>query len=344
MQLRANQLARHLAARDFADAYLVSGDEQLLVDEACDAIIDAATRDGFDERTLFEAAPRAPWDDLFRGAANLSLFANKRLLDVRIPARGLDQAGSAALRRYLGAPFPDTLLLCRAIGLEWRQRSSAWYKAIDKAGVVIPIWPIASRELPRWLDDRCRAAGLRLDRDAIDALAERIEGNLLAAKQEIEKLKLLGSTGPLSREAVIDAVGDSSHFDTFEMIDAALAGQAARACRMLANLRAEGVAVFMIMGALVNNLRRVSELARGGNPRLARNRRQLVERAVRRLGPNRIDALLQDCAVLDLQAKGMLRGDPWESLEDIVLIVAGVARQDLSAQATALQPEAAWRA
>ncbi len=337
MQLRANQLTRHLAERDFADAYLVSGDEQLLVDEACDAIIDAAKRDGFDERTVFDAAPRAAWDELFRGAANLSLFAAKRLLDVRIPARGLDQSGSAALRRYLDSPLPDTLLLCRAIGLEWRQRTSAWYKAMDKAGVVVPVWPISSRELPRWLDDRCRTVGLQLDRDAIDALAERIEGNLLAAKQEIEKLKLLGSKGPLSRAAVMDAVGDSSHFDTFEMIDAALAGQAARTRKMLANLRAEGVAVFMVMGALVNNLRRARELAQGANPRLARNRRQLVERAVRRLGADRIDDLLQDCAVLDLQAKGMLLGDAWESLEDIMLAVAGVARQGLSARADALQ-------
>ena len=337
MQLRANQLPRHLAETGFAETYLVSGDEQLLVDEACDAIIDAAKRDGFEERTVFEAAPRAAWAELFRGAANLSLFASKRLLDVRIPARGLDQAGSAALRRYLESPLPDTLLLCRAIGLEWRQRTRAWYKAMDKAGVVIPIWPISSRELPRWLDDRCRAAGLRLDRDAIDALAERIEGNLLAAKQEIEKLKLLGSTGPLDRDAVIDAVGDSSHFDTFEMIDAALAGQAARTRKMLATLRAEGVAVFMVMGALVNNLKRARELAQGANPRLARNRRQLVERAVRRLGADQIDALLQDCAVLDLQAKGMLLGDAWESLEDVMLSVAGATRQSLAARTDALQ-------
>ena len=337
MQLRANQLPRHLGEGGFADAYLVSGDEQLLVDEACDAIIDAAKRDGFEERTVFEAAPRAAWDELIRGAANLSLFAAKRLLDIRIPARGLDQSGSAALRRYLESPLPDTLLLCRAIGLEWRQRTSAWYKAMDKAGVVIPVWPVSTRELPRWLNDRCRAAGLQLDRDAIDALAERIEGNLLAAKQEIEKLKLLGSTGPLSRDAVMDAVGDSSHFDTFEMIDAALAGQAARTRKMLANLRAEGVAVFMVMGALVNNLRRARELAQGANPRLARNRRQLVERAVRRLGADRIDALLQDCAVLDLQAKGMLLGDAWESLEDVMLSIAGATRQSLAARTDALQ-------
>lgn len=338
MQLRANQLPRHLSAGDLKDAYLVSGDEQLLVDEACDDILVAAKRQGFDERTVFEAAPRASWDDLFRGAANLSLFASKRVLDVRIPARGLDRSGSDALRRYLAAPFPDTLLLCRAIGLDWRARSSAWYKAVDKAGAVIPTWPPSVRELPRWLDGRCQAAGLRLDRDAIDALAERVEGNLLAAKQEIEKLKLLGGTAPLGRADVIDAVGDSSHFDTFEMLDAALAGHPARVRKMLANLRAEGVAVFMIMGAVANNLRRARELAHGQNPRLARNRRALVERFVGRVGAHRIDGWIRDCALVDLQAKGMLRGDEWESLEDIVLSLAGTERQGISSRVDALQP------
>ena len=160
MQLRANQLSRHLAAGEFRDIYLVSGDEQLLVDEACDAIIEATRAHGFDERTVFEAAPRAAWDELFRGAANLSLFATKRLLDIRIPARGLDRAGSDALRRYLDAPLADTLLLCRAIGLEWRQRSSAWHKAIDKAGAVIPIFPVSARDLPRWLERPLPGRGL----------------------------------------------------------------------------------------------------------------------------------------------------------------------------------------
>ena len=337
MQIRANQLQRHLSGDDLKDVYLVTGDEQLLVDEACDAIIGAAKDRGFDERTVFDAAPRAAWDDLFRGAANLSLFATKRLLDVRIPARGVDRAGSDVLRNYLKAPFPDTLLLCRSVGLDWRQRSNAWYKAIDQAGAVLPIWPISGRDLPRWLEERCRAAGLRLDRDAVEALAERVEGNLLAAKQEIEKLKLLGTDGPIGAAEVIDAVGDSSHFDTFEMIDTALGGHAVRTRRMLANLHAEGVPVFMIMGAVVNNLRRARELATGGNPRLARNRRQIVEQAVRRLGAARIDALLEACALLDLQAKGMLRGDPWQSLEDILLAIAGTSTTTISDEVEALR-------
>ena len=322
MQIKANQLAKHLQDGRLASVYLVAGDEQLLVDEACDEIFAAAKRLGFDERTTFEAAPRAAWKPLFAAAANMSLFASKRLLDVRIPARGLDRAGSDALRGYLAAPLPDTLLVCRAVGLEWRQRSSAWYKALDKAGVLLPIWPVSLRELPRWLDDRCKRHGLTLARDAIDALADRVEGNLLAAHQEIEKLKLLQPSGTVSAEDVAEAVGDSAHFDTFALIDAAFAGQGARVRKMLTALRLQGAVVFMVLGALTNQLQRARELSTGGKPRLARNRQQLVAGAVRRLGMQGIDGIIRECALLDMQAKGMLRGDAWQSLERILLAVA----------------------
>ena len=336
MQLKANQLARHLQGGDFAAAYLVTGDEQLLVDEACDDILAAARRAGFDERTLFEAMPRAPWDELFSAAANLSLFSAKRLLDVRIPPRGLDRAGSDALRRYLQKPLPETLLVCRAVELEWRQRSSAWFKALDKAGAVVPLYPVSARDLPRWLEARCHAAGLTLERDAIDALAERVEGNLLAARQEIEKLKLLQPSGSVSADDVLNAVGDSSHFDTFALIDVACAGNGARLRKMLAALKLQGVAIFLILGALANQLQRTRHLAAGGNPRMPRNRIAAATAAARRLGVEGIDELVKECALLDMQAKGMLPGDAWDSLERILLALAGVQPPSLAKEADLL--------
>ncbi|MCY3623700.1 MAG: DNA polymerase III subunit delta [Gammaproteobacteria bacterium] len=337
MQIRAEQLHRHLQAGDLRHIYLVSGEEQLLVDEACDDIVAAATRLGYDERTVFEAVARAPWDELFADAGNLSLFATKRLLDVRIPPRGLDRAGSDAIRGYLDAPLADTLVLCRAAGLDWRQRSNAWYKAIEKAGAVIPVWPIGGRELPRWLDGRCRRAGLELDRDALDALAERVEGNLLAAAQEIEKLKLLHGKGRIGADDIEGGVGDAAHFDTFELIDAAFAGGAVRVHRMLDTLRQEGVAVFMVIAALANQLQRARELAAGENPRIPRRRLPVLQATVKRHGPDGIDDLQKECALLDLQSKGMLRGDAWQSLERVLLSVAGVAQPKLSEEADRLR-------
>ena len=337
MQIPAEQLQRHLKAGDLKDIYLVSGDEQLLVDEACDEIVAAARDLGYDERTIFEAVARAPWDELFADAGNLSLFATKRLLDVRIPPRGLDRAGSAAVRGYLEAPLADTLVVCRAAGLDWRQRSNAWYKAIDRAGAVIPIWPVNSRDLPRWLDGRCRREGLELDTDALDALAERVEGNLLAAVQEIAKLKLLHGDGRVGVEEVESCVGDAAHFDAFELIDAAFAGRAARVHRMLGPLQQEGVAVFMVIAALTNQLQRAAELAAGANPRIPRRRLPVLNAAVKRLGAAGIDDLNKECALLDLQSKGMLRGDAWQSLERVLLSLAGVAQPKLSDEADLLR-------
>lgn len=323
MQIKSNQLQRHLDAGRFAPIYLVSGDEPLLVDEACASIVAAAEANGFSDRTRFDLAVDGGLEEALAGAANLSLFASKRMLDIRLPAKGLDRKGSDTIRRYLGSPPPSTMVLCRAVGLDWRTKSSAWHRAIDKAGAVVQVWPVGARELPRWLDQRCRASGLQLDREAISILAERVEGNLLAATQEIEKLRLSGRKGTIGADEMRDAVGDSAHFDTFQMIDAAFAGQGARACRMARVLRQDGIPIFMVMGALVNQLRRAREVAAGGSPRMPRNRAQHVKRAVERLGTDRIDALLRAAAVLDLQSKGMLRGDAWQSLERMVVTVAG---------------------
>lgn len=331
MQVAPAQLPRHLQG-ELHSVYWVFGDEQLLVDEACDAVFAAAKQRGFDERTLFEALPRAQWRDLFEAAANLSLFGAKRLLDVRVPGRGLDRAGSDALRGYLASPLPDTMLVCRAVGLEWRVQSSAWCKALESAGAVVRLRPVTARELPRWLHERCRTEGLELHPDALELLAERVEGNLLAARQEIEKLKLLGE-GELGAEDVLEAVGDSSHFDTFALLDAAFGGQPARVCKMLVALRGQGVAVFAILGALVAQLQRAQELAGGGKPRLARNRLQALTAAVRRVGAAKLDELARDCALLDMQAKGMMRGDPWQTLESVLLALAGRPRPALEQQA-----------
>lgn len=339
MQIKSNQLQRHLDGARFAPIYLVSGDEPLLVEEACASIVAAAEANGFSDRKRFDLAVDGSLEEALADAANLSLFASKRMLDIRLPAKGLDRKGSDTIRRYLGSPPPSTMVLCRAVGLDWRTRSSAWHRAIDKAGAVVQVWPVGARELPRWLDERCRASGLQLDREALSILAERVEGNLLAATQEIEKLRLSGRKGTVGADEMRDAVGDSAHFDTFQMIDAAFAGEGARACRMARVLRQDGIPIFMVMGALVNQLRRAREVAAGGSPRMPRNRAQQVSRAVRRLGADRIDALLRAAAVLDLQSKGMLRGDAWQSLERLVVAIAGGDGDGLEERAEYLRAE-----
>lgn len=332
MRVSADSLGRHLDGK-LEPHYFVTGDEPLLVEEACEAILAAAGRAGFNERSMFEAGPRAAWQELFEGAANLSLFGGKRVLDVRIPARGLDRAGTQALGAYLRTPLPDTLLVCRAIGLEWRARSSAWYRALEQAAALVATRPVSRQDLPGWLRQRCRREGLTVDAEALQLLAERVEGNLLAARQEIAKLRMLGKTGDINAADVIDAVGDSSHYDMFALLDAAFAGQSARVRRMLDTLRQEGVALYAILAVMSGQLQRALAVARGGAPAGPRGRRQALTGAARRLGERRLAELGGDCGLLDMQAKGMMRGDPWQSLENILLALAGTPRPRLQAYA-----------
>ena len=331
MQVRPNDLERRLA-QGLAPVYLVSGDETLLVQEACDAIVHAARERGHGERNVVAGNPKVDWNAAFASAGNLSLLAERRILDVRVSPKGFDRQASDALRKYLGAPFEDTVLLIRTERLEARQRSSAWYKAIDEAGITVLVWPLGARELSGWLGRRCRAAGLELSRDALALLADRVEGNLLAAVQEIEKLKLAGARSPVDAETLADAVGDSSHFDTFELIDAACAGEARRVRKMVRVLRQEGIPVFMILGTLASQLRNALRLAKGERVRLPPQRARTLERLAGRLGGAGLERAVAECAVLDLQAKGMLRGDAWQSLERTVVFLAGAPVPGLEAE------------
>lgn len=318
MQLKAPDLDGLLQG-DLAPIYLIAGDDALLVQEACDAVLGAARRRGFGERSVLHAESGFNWHDVLQDAASMSLFAQRRIIDVRVPGARFDKEASEVLREYAGRPAEDTLLLIRAGRLESRQRTSAWFKALDQAGVIVQIWPLGVRELPRWLAGRLEAAGVTLQNEALGLLTERVEGNLLAAVQEIEKLKLAGLTSPVSAEDLASVLEDSARYDVFELIDATLSGDGARVSRMLATLRQEGVALFAILGALTNQLRRVGD---GGY--LPPPRKRLVGGFLKRIGSAAtIPRVLAECALVDAQGKGQIPGDAWLSLEEILLRLAG---------------------
>jgi DNA polymerase-3 subunit delta len=319
MELKAAELGRQLA-RELAPIYLVSGDEPLLVQEACDAIVAAARAAGFSERAVLHAEGSFDWTEVLQESASLSLFAERRLIDVRLPAAAFGREGSDVLVEYARKPAPDTLLLVRCARIDARQRSSAWYKALAQVGVIVAVWPVSAAELPRWLEGRLQAAGLRCTREALQALAQRVEGNLLAAVQEIEKLALHELPQPIGLEDLLSVLEDAAHYDTFELIDAALAGDGARVARMVASLRQEGVAVFALLGALVAQLRRLA-----AGERMPPQRQRVVAEFERRVGGRRgVDAVLATCALIDAQGKGEVPGDPWRSLEELLLGFGGV--------------------
>lgn len=316
---RLEALARS-SGRPLPPAFLIAGDEPLLVQEACDAVLAAAREAGFDEREVLHAEAGFEWGRILAASANLSLFATNRIIDLRVPDATFGREGSEVLVAYLDRPAPDTLLLIRSGRLDPRQRNSAWYRALAETAVIVTAWPISAAELPRWLEQRLRGAGLKLTRDALHALSLRVEGNLLAAAQEVQKLSLQDLPQPITLDALLGVLEDAAHYDAFELIDAALAGDAPRVVRVVQTLRQTGVAIFAVLGAWTAQLRRL----RAGD-RLPPQRERVAEGFLRRIGGRSgLDRLLAATALIDAQGKGEVPGDPWRSLEELLLRTASV--------------------
>ena len=328
MQTKAENLDRELA-KPLLPVYLVSGDETLIVEEACDAIIRAAAKQGFTERSIHHVETGFHWHNLTNDAASMSLFAQKKILDVRIPVKKFDREGSAALREWAEDAEANTeldnLLLIRTGRLESRQRQSAWYKALDKVGSITLVWPLSSAQLPGWLAARVRNAGIDIQTQALQYLADRVEGNLLAAVQEIEKLGLLDLPQPITEEVLVASIEDAARFNSFDLLDAMMNADPQKVTRILKSLREEGVALFAILGALTSQLRRMAN-PKGLPPARVQMLRQFGQR-IKDAGP-----VLAECAIIDQQGKGQLAGDAWISLENLLLRLATLRSMPLPSQ------------
>lgn len=312
MQLKPEQLAAALA-RGLAPAYLLAGEEPLLVADAADAVRRAARAEGYAERVVYEVERGFDWRLLAGEAASLSLFAPRRLIELRLGSGKLGDDGAQALVDFLAAPPPDVLLLLTAEALDKRARSSAWYGACERAGVVVYAWPLDAAALPRWLMSRARGLGLTLDEPAAALLADLTEGNLLAAAQELEKLALLAPPGgALDRAGVLEAVGDSARYAVRDLADAALAGDARRLTRALAHLQDAGETPILALWQLTQDLQRLIDGNAFGQPP---QRRDLLERARRRRPAAFWQSLLAQAALVDRANKGVGSGiDPWQAL------------------------------
>ena len=334
MRLRVDQLDRHLAG-DLAPVYVLGGDEPLQIQEARDAVRAAAARRGFDERVVLNAETGFDWSTLRAYADSLSLFGDRRIIDLRLATGKPGEAGARALRDYAADPPESNLLLVSLDRFDRGSTSTQWYKALEKAGVAIRSWPVGARELPGWIRRRAAGRGLTLTPAAADALGERVEGNLLACAQEIEKLRMLHGEARLDVEDVLRAVADSARFDVFDLVDAALAGDAGRTVRILQGLREEGVAPPLVAWALTREIRALArmagDVAAGGGVdaamaahRVWDKRRGLVSAALRRHGHAAWLDLLARAARADRAAKGGGGEDAWDALERLALAVGGL--------------------
>ena len=260
MRLRPDQLAGHLR-KNLAPLYLVFGEEPLQVLEAADAIRLAARERGYAERQCLTVETGFEWGVLARLAASPSLFTDRRLLELRLDNAKTGDAGAKALADYAARLAEDAVLLVTAGKLDWNTQKSRWFTALDQAGVVIAAMPLDSRQLPGWIERRLRDRGLNPTADAVTLLAERVEGNLLAAAQDIEKLLLLTEDRQLTLPAVLAAVDDSARYSIYDFVDAGLLGQADRVTRILNGLREEGVEPVLVNWALHQEVRRLATMA-----------------------------------------------------------------------------------
>jgi len=330
VRLRPHELQKHLQG-PLAPIYVVSGDEPLQLGEVSDAIRAAARQQGYSERDIIEANAKFAWSELTAEANNLSLFAEKRVIDLRITNGKPGKEGSKVLVEYAGRIPEDTLLLITLPKLERAQLTSKWVKALENRGALIQIWPVEGERLLPWIEQRMRQAGLTPGPDVVPILAEHIEGNLLAASQEIQKLQLLHGSNPISAEELNQAVSDSARYDVFSLVDSALAGDTVRCTRILHGLKAEGTATPVVLWALTREIRLLHSLAvevtRGKNRQqaIAANRgvwdkrKALVNKGLQRLNLRQWRQLLSQCGKTDLAIKGQSPDNPWLLLEQITI-------------------------
>ncbi len=329
MLLRAEQLDAHLKGT-LAPSYVLHGDEPLLVIEAADAIRAAGRARGFSEREVLVVTQYFKWSALAEAAGNMSLFGGEKLIDLRIPTGKPGREGSDALARYAANPPSGVITLVTLPQVDWKAQKSAWFTALTGNGVVMELNAPALDRLPDWLAGRLARQGQSAGREALEFMAGHVEGNLLAANQEVMKLSLLHPPGELSLEQVRNAVMDVARYDVEDLRQALLTGDAARASRLLDGLRAEGVAAPLVLWIIVAELRVLAtaraemDAGRSADEALATARifgarQSPYRRALQRLTSAATRTALMQAARLDRMIKGVARGDVWDEFLQIVL-------------------------
>jgi DNA polymerase III subunit delta len=323
LKLTADSLATHLRER-LLPAYLISGDEPLLAGEAADAVRACARAAGFTEREVHFVERAADWDEVRGSAASLSLFGARRVLEIRLASGKPGVAGNAALVKLIGASDPDTLFLILAPRLDRDAQAAEWVRVLERRGGWVQIWPVDSPRLVAWLRSRCRKLGLEAGEEALELLAMRTEGNLLAANQELTRLALLAPAGRVTPQIVLAGVADSARFDAFQLGDAVLGGESSRALRILAGLRAEGTEATLALWALTKALRELWG-ARTGSLNAPSWQRQsaALERGARRAPRLPFTALAARAARADRMIKGRLPGEAWDEMALLAVQLCG---------------------
>jgi DNA polymerase-3 subunit delta len=336
MQLRFDALDTHLN-KPLAGLYVITSDEHLLALEAADKLRKAARAQGFSEREVLIVDRSFKWGELLAANQSQSLFGDKKLIELRIPTGKPGRDGGQALQEYAASLSPDNVTLITVPKLDWATQKAAWVAALQQAAVYIDIPLVERAQLPNWLGTRLAAQKQSANRECLDFIADRVEGNLLAAHQEIQKLALLYPEGQLSFEQIHDAVLNVARYDVFKLNEAMLTGDAARLVRMLEGLKGEGEALPLVLWAVAEEIRTLLKLKAGvaqGRPlsqltkehRIWGPRERLIEPALRRLRLSVLEDALQEAAQIDKMVKGLrakaFSGDAWDAMLQLGLKIA----------------------
>ncbi len=330
MRISTDQLTQHLA-RGLKPLYTVFGDEPLLSLEATDHIRAQARVDGYSEREVLTAEAGFKWSQLTMAASSQSLFASRRLLEIRIPNGKPGVEGGAALQAYCNNLPADTVTLIYLPEIDWRTQKASWFETLDRSGITVESKAVTRKALPQWLAARLRAQGQEADAQALAFVADKVEGNLMAAFQELQKLALLFAPGPLRFEQIREAVLDVARYDVFSLGEAMIEGDALRLTRMLEGLKGEGAAPPMALWAVAEEIRalgRVLDATASGRPlsQVWRDARvwgaahqTLMQQNIGRFSGEQVTQGLRHAAAIDRMVKGLARGDVWDELLQLVL-------------------------
>ncbi|MEE9397332.1 MAG: DNA polymerase III subunit delta [Methylococcales bacterium] len=334
MRLKIEQLPSALN-KGLASIYVFSGDEPYQLGEGADLVRRAASQAGFIGREVFFAEPDFNWITFLQAVESESLFSERRVLDLRLSGKGPGKEGGKALLQYIQWSPEDTLLLVTLGKLAVSAQKAVWFEALDRAGVIIQVWPLEGQQLLKWLEKRMLMKGLQTDNDGLRTLANRVEGNLLAAAQEIDKLFVLLGGGKISATVIDEAVAVSSRYDVFKLADCVLKGDVRKAKTILVSLRQEGVASAVVLWALAKEVRTLEQICFQRNQGVALDealrrchvwdkRKPLYSHAVKRLALPQLMSLVKLSARADRLIKGIEKGDEWSVLLDICCGLVGL--------------------
>jgi DNA polymerase-3 subunit delta len=328
MKVKAEQLPT-LLERSLQSVYLVAGAEPLLIQECRDQVIKAAQQQGFVERDLFQVDAKFDWGRINEQVATLSLFSSRKIVDIRLPGGKPGREGAKVLGDMAESPDPDILLLLSCDKWDASSRKSKWAGLLEKAGVLVEIWPVKPQELPGWIRKRMRAAGLQPESGAVELLAELVEGNLLAAQQEIDKLLLLDQGNQVTSDMISRAVANSARFDSFRLVECTLQGKLADCLRVASGLHRTNIPIQLVTGSLYRELMltdsAMSALRSGENETAVFRKLQVwparqgpMKQAIGRLSDDDLGDSFRALSLIDRQSKGRAAGDPWQTLDRLL--------------------------